>query len=107
MIINFSEIEENEIPNFRGGEKAYNVKMFDDGNTKIMSGRLVPGASIGLHTHETNCEVIFILSGKGKAIYNGKTEEVYPGICHYCPRGQSHSLINDSDQDLVFYATVC
>jgi mannose-6-phosphate isomerase-like protein (cupin superfamily) len=106
MIIDLSKIPEKEIPNFRGGNKAYNVKLFDDGQVKIMYGRLVPGASIGLHTHETNCEVIYILSGKGKAIYEDNSEEVSAGVCHYCPMGHSHSLINDGNEDLVFFAVV-
>ena len=28
------------------------------------------------------------------------------GQCHYCPQGHTHSLINDSDADLVFFAVV-
>ena len=51
-------------------------------------------------------ELLFILSGKGKALYDGEYEPVYAGICHYCPMGHSHSLINDSDEDLVFCAVV-
>ncbi|MDD4125312.1 MAG: cupin domain-containing protein [Eubacteriales bacterium] len=106
MIIDFGKIPEKELVNFRGGEKAYNTRMFDDGINKIMLGRLVPGASIGLHTHDTSCEVIYFLSGTGKAIYDGITEEVFAGICHFCPKGHSHSLQNDGMEDLVFVAAV-
>ena len=28
------------------------------------------------------------------------------GQCHYCPQGHSHSLINDSTEELVFFAVV-
>lgn len=106
MIIDFNKIPEKEIANFKGGEKSYNVRMSDDAKTKIMYGRLVPGASIGLHTHETSCEIIYFISGEGKAIYDGKTESVSAGLCHYCPKGHSHSLINDGKEDLIFIAAV-
>jgi mannose-6-phosphate isomerase-like protein (cupin superfamily) len=33
-------------------------------------------------------------------------EYVEAGQCHFCPKGHSHSLINEGPEDLVFYATV-
>ena len=106
MIISFSEMEEKALPAFKGGEKQYNVKMFTEGNHKIMQGRLVPGASIGLHTHETDCEVIFITSGTGKVVDDGKEQKVSVGMALFCPKGHTHTLINDSEADLCFYAAV-
>lgn len=106
MIIDFNKIEEKAISNFKGGEKEFNAKMNVDENNKIISGRLQPGASIGLHTHETNSEIIFFLSGTGKVIYDGEEEKVAAGLCHYCPQGHSHTLINDSDADLTFCAVI-
>lgn len=106
MIINFSEIQETVIPQFYGGNKKTNAQMFIDQNNKIMYGKLEPGASIGLHTHETSSEIIYILSGNGQAFYNGIYEQVTPGLCHYCPIGASHSLMNNGTEDLVFFAVV-
>ena len=106
MLIDFSAIPESVIPNMRGGEKEACMRTFQDGMCKIMQGRLVPGASIGLHTHETNCEVVYVLSGTGKYVYDGKDEPLSPGVCHYCPKGHAHTLINDGEQDLIFFAVV-
>ncbi|WP_455541991.1 cupin domain-containing protein [Intestinibacter sp.] len=106
MIIDFNKVEEQVIPNFKGGEKEFNAKMNVDENNKIISGRLQPGASIGEHTHETNSEIIFFISGKGKVIYDGKEERVEAGLCHYCPQGHTHTLINDSDAELTFCAVI-
>ena len=106
MLIHFDSIEETIIPNMRGGEKQYNVRIFNDGACKIMKGRLIPGASIGLHAHEGDSETMYFLEGTGKVLYDGEYLPVGPGSCHYCPKGQSHSLINDSDTDLVFFAIV-
>ena len=69
-------------------------------------GRLVPGASIGLHTHEAGSEIVYILSGEGKALYDGGQETLTAGDCHYCPKGHSHSLINGGGEDLVFFAVI-
>ena len=68
MILDFSKIEETVIPQFYGGEKEIRAHMNIDKNNKILLGTLEPGASIGLHTHETNSEIIYILSGKGKVL---------------------------------------
>lgn len=106
MIIKYNEIEEKVMPNFKGGEKVFNVKMFTDENNKIMQARLEPGASIGLHTHTENSEIIFVLDGKGKVLYNGESFAINKGDVHYCPMGNEHSLINDGDKDLKFFAVV-
>lgn len=106
MVISFTEMEEKALPNFKGGEKQYDVKMFVEGNNKIMQGRLVPGASIGTHTHETDCEVIFITSGSGKVVDDGEERKVCTGMALFCPKGHSHTLINDGEADLCFYAAV-
>ena len=106
MLIDFKNMTANVIKNFKGGEKEAALKIYDDKQNKIICGKLIPGASIGLHTHETDCEIIYILSGKGKVLYDGKYEIVSAGDCHYCPNGHSHSLINDSEDDLIFFAVV-
>lgn len=106
MTIDFNNMEATIIPNFKGGEKEISAKMFFDGNNRIMKGILQPGASIGYHSHDTSSEIIFIIKGKGKVIDNNETVTIEEGQCHYCKKGDSHSLINDSDEELVFYAAV-
>ena len=110
MIIRFDEIAESVLPAFKGGEKEFRANMYFDGQNRLFKGRLVPGASIGLHTHEDSCETIFILSGKGSIleIEEGQEilKEVNPGECLFCAKNQTHSLRNTSDEDLIFYASV-
>jgi len=109
MLIEFDKMEPQIIPHMRGGEKEVQARMYTDPQNKIMRGRLLPGASIGMHTHETSSEIIYILSGKGKILYDGGCEPLEPGSCHYCPKGHAHSLINDSPEggeDLRFFAVV-
>ena len=106
MQINFDTMMNTVMPNMWGGEKEYVARMHTDHHVKIMRGVLVPGASIGLHTHKTNSEIIYVLSGCGKMIYNETVEFLKAGDCHYGPKGCSHSFINKSDEDLVFFAVV-
>lgn len=80
--------------------------MFFDGMNRIIYGELEPGASIGMHLHETNSEIIYILEGKGVVKVEGGEEAVEAGNCHYCPKGHSHSLVNNSDAVLKFLGVV-
>ena len=134
MIIDFNKMDVTVLPNFKGGEKEFAANMFFDGTNRIFKGRLIPGATIGMHTHEDSCEVIFILEGHGTVVEiapavcescdaapGGSCDAalgesasalenatpVGPGDCLYCPKGHTHSLRNTSDEgDLVFYAVV-
>ena len=106
MKINFNEIERKTLQQFKGGEGDFLVKMFTDGDGKIMRGTLEPGSSIGYHKHEGNCEIIYILAGAGKCLYENGEETLAAGDCHYCPMGKSHSLINSGAENLEFFAVV-
>ena len=113
MIIDFNKMDVTVLPNFKGGEKEFAANMFFDGTNRIFKGRLIPGATIGMHTHDDSCEVIFVLEGAGTIVERepgSEVESLSPvaaGDCLYCPKGHSHSLRNTSkDSDLVFYATV-
>ena len=111
MIIRFDRMEETILPNFKGGEKEFAANMFFDGVNRIFKGCLVPGASIGVHTHDDSCEVIFILEGCGTIVEKDDAgienySPVSAGDCLYCPKGGTHSLRNTSEAALVFYAVV-
>ncbi len=106
MIIPFSDMEETVTPRFQGGDGEFRARMFNDGLNKVMRARLVPGASIGMHTHTTSSEIVLITKGQGHVLYEGEMIALHEGDCHYCGKGRSHSLINDSDSDLEFFAVV-
>ncbi len=122
MKIEFDKIGTSVLEIFKGGEKELSADMFFDGTNRIFKGRLIPGASIGLHTHDDSCEVIFILSGTGtlteiSPAENGQdncgtaqdanVQTVTAGDCLYCPKGHTHSLKNTAtESDLIFHAVV-
>ncbi len=106
MKIDFNSIDTKVLPQFKGGEGNFNAKIFTDGAGKILYGTLVPGASIGYHAHTDDAEIIYILSGKGKCLFQDTEESLSAGDCHYCPKGTSHSLINNGVENLEFFAVV-
>lgn len=137
MIIDFKNMEEKPVECFKGGIGITNLRKFENELGKIILGRLEPGATIGLHTHETNSEAIYIVSGTADFIYdpepaNGSQaasaaedsqagsnaednsadsaapeyETVSAGGCHYCPKGHTHSMVNNSSEDIVFFAVI-
>ena len=108
MKIDFENMEEMVVDGFKGGKGITHLRKFENELGKIIMGRLEPGATIGLHTHETNSEIIYIISGTADFIYDSDdiAETVSAGECHYCPKGHAHSMINNSNEDIVFFATI-
>ena len=105
-MIRFSKSDFKDIPNFKGGEGIFRAAIVSDERNKILKGILPPAASIGLHTHDTSSEIIFILSGSGETVCDGLVERVSAGDCLYCKKGSAHTLMNDGKEDLIFYAVV-
>ena len=106
MIIDFSNIGQETLMNFKGGEGELLTCNYVDSKNKIMMSRLKPGASSGYHTHEQNSEIVYVISGEGYFRYDYSIERCKPGDVHYCPMGHSHSMHNDGTEDLVYLAIV-
>lgn len=106
MKLDFKTMEENWQANFKGGEKGLLAKMFSDERNKIIRARLIAGATVGEHKHETGSEIIFALSGEATATTDGVEERLTAGDCHYCPKGHGHTLKNEGPEDFVFVAVV-
>ena len=106
MRFDFPHMPETANQNFKGGEGVTYTRMFNDELNRIVMCRLPKGSSIGLHTHETNSEIIYVIAGQAKIILDG-TEEIYePGQGHYCPKGHAHTTISIGDDDLVMLGII-
>lgn len=106
MLIDFNIKDHRLVPNFKGGDGQLDVQMHLDEQGKILIGCLDQDSTIGLHTHDTSYEAIYILTGTGYAITDGEREELKPGVCTYCPKGSAHELHCYGPDDLVFFAVV-
>ena len=106
MIIDFNAMEPNMTPNMLGGEGTIEVKSFLDDAGKILMITVHPGCSIGEHTHTTSEEIVYVLSGKGKTIQDGVEEPLEPGKAYYCPKGHTHTVINNGTEPMMMYWVV-
>lgn len=106
MLINFNEIQAKTVSGMNDGTGEMTAKMYISENGKIIPCTIHKGGSIGLHTQNTSDDINYVISGTGKAICNGVEEELVAGVCHVCPKGSAHSIINTGDNDLVLITIV-
>jgi uncharacterized cupin superfamily protein len=64
-----------------------------------------PQAHAPGHRHDSQEEIIYILTGEGAIFFDGQPEVVRPGSCVFVPAGVNHSIRNDSDH--VMKLTYC
>ena len=67
---------------------------------------LLPGRSIGTHTHEGDNEIFYFLSGYGEYNDNGTVVTVGPGDVAVCSDGETHGLVNSGTEPLTFIALI-
>jgi mannose-6-phosphate isomerase-like protein (cupin superfamily) len=66
---------------------------------------LDPGAAVPIHRHEKAEQVLFFLSGEGKASIAGHEIDVVPGTTVHVPRSIAHGIANTGDESLSFLET--
>lgn len=106
MILDYSKMPEVDLPHFKGGEGAAHARMQFDGMNRIMLGRLSKGDTIGMHTHETSSEIVYVVQGVARVIMDGEEELISAGNAHYCPKGHTHCMASAGEEDLVIFAVV-
>ena len=106
MFLNFDEMAPAVLEHFKGGDGTLEGRIHTDEMGKILRLTLPAGASIGVHTHDTSCEVVYILAGQGVCLDDGTEVPIAAGDCHYCPKGHSHSIRNTGTQPLVLLGIV-
>ena len=106
MLIDFNNEEWKTFEGMNGGKGTVSAKMFVNESGRVIVSSIEPGASIGLHTQDSGNDINFVASGKGKAFCNGTEEILTPGVCHYCPKGSAHTIINTGTENLVLYTVV-
>lgn len=83
-----------------------NASIAPDNLRMYSHATLVPGASVGFHVHEGECELYYILSGSGEYDDNGEICAVSAGDVTYTPSGMGHGIKNTGDEPLSFIALV-
>lgn len=106
MRIDFNDITDVPIENLNHGTGVVYAKMSVQKNGKLVVAKIPAGASIGMHKHTTSDDINYVLRGHGTAICDGKEESLTAGVCHYCPKGSAHSIINTGTEDLILFTAV-
>lgn len=65
-----------------------------------------PGRTIGLHTHDTNAEVYYVLEGEIEVNQNGELHTVREGGVVFTSDGESHSVANHTDRAARMLAVI-
>ena len=98
---------------FKGGEgyiRSYPILRDDD--EMYEKGRvfsymvLEKGCERGKHTHEGDGETFLIVKGHGRYLLNGEMVDVGPGDVLFCDNGETHYMINESEEPLEYIALV-
>ena len=105
IIATSSNVPGTRSANSHGGEGEYFVRTLLEGITESMIEyvrdlTLSPGASIGVHLHESDEELYFIISGTGMMAVDGEERQVSPGSAVLTQAGSRHGLKNTGDDEL-------
>ncbi len=106
MIINFENLTPNVVEKMRSGEGSVQLIKYTDEVNSIVRITIKQNCSIGLHTHEADQEIIYVIKGKGICLEDGKAFELVPGLANYCAKGKNHSIRNPYSEDLELFAVI-
>lgn len=67
---------------------------------------LPPNTSIGEHPHSPDAEIYYILEGEATVNDNGKETILHAGDVMFTGNGETHSIANKSNQNVVFLAII-
>lgn len=112
MYVKKASHQGQERPNMRGGKGTVMITPIADGDQlpakcRLFSTITLPaGASIGVHTHEGECEMFYILQGRVVITDDGVTYEAHPGDCILTHSGHSHGVENPGKEPVVMVANI-
>ena len=88
--------------------KFYRTQLLsDEDRAKLLGGIfaiVVPGSDVPYHYHKVRESLIFVISGEGIEIVEGKEIPIKAGDLLFIPANEKHSLVNKagSSQDLRY-----
>lgn len=106
MRIDFNLIPSTTAACPHGGEGELTAKFYSDGARKVIPCRIHAGGSIGAHRHDSGEEICYVLYGQGVAYCDGVEEPLTTDVCHICPKGSEHRIVNTGLADLVLLTVI-
>lgn len=98
--------------NMRGGDGTVKITHFVNADALYDKGRLFgtitleKDCGIGYHTHESDSEIFYVMSGTAEYNDNGETKTVYAGDVLVCAKGEGHSIKNIGETSVVLTALI-
>lgn len=106
MRIDIGNMPDVKISGMNGGTGEMTTRIYEGNGLKVMPCRIHPGGSIGMHRHEACDDINYVLYGTGVAVCDGVEEALATDVCHICPKGSEHCIINTGVTDLVMLTVV-
>ncbi len=60
------------------------------------------GGHVREHTHDRNEEVVFMISGKGRAVIDGESHAMVPGSAFFIGKNRRHMFINEGETEITW-----
>lgn len=92
----------NVIQTSKANEKFREV-LFTGARSQLVVMHIPPGGEIGTETHDHVEQILFFLSGTGKAILDGRESRVQSGDAVVVTPGTRHNFVNDGREPLKVY----
>lgn len=112
MFVLKNEMVADQKTEVRGGIGTLSFKHVIPGDELFGAGTMVDeitipvGCSVGLHAHEENFEIYYILEGEATVTDGGEEKVLTTGDAEICGAGNTHSVINKGTTDLRILATI-
>lgn len=112
MIQRSGNMEVESRSQMRGGKGAIEVTHLLQqnqlkGKCRFIGSMLIkPGCSIGLHRHDDEEEIYYVIQGEGTVEDNGVRQQIKAGDVMLTGDGSSHSIENTGNGDMVVLAVI-
>lgn len=77
--------------------------LFTGDKSQLVVMDIKPGEDVGEETHQNVEQVLFFVSGQGKAVLNGQEREVSAGDVVVVSPGTRHNFLNTGNDSLKIY----
>lgn len=91
-------LKENPLP---PDKKSQLIKIAEDNTISAFVVRMMPGAELGPHYHESHNEIEYVIRGTGQLLVNNKWVDIKPGSIHFNPMHKIHAARNTGNAPLI------
>lgn len=83
-----------DLPTVAGQSTDFRRVLWTGEHTQLVIMTIPPGGEIGEEVHQHNDQILSFVSGVGKAVIEGSSQDVRPGEVVVVPAGTRHNFIN-------------